>query len=200
SRDWSSDVCSSDLPGTGDRTVAPPLAQLRGDAAVGRRPVGFRPDRGAVAGEPAAGAGADAVLPSRCRILADHGPDRHRRDAGGEAGRLPAGARPDPREDDRTVRRTRTGRGRRDGMTKAVIEAYYDAFNRGDAEAMLALLDTDVEHHVNEGGIRRGKTAFAEFCAHMNHSYRERLTDIVVFASEDGTRGAAEFVVNGEYL
>lgn len=85
-------------------------------------------------------------------------------------------------------------------MSKAVIEAYYDAFNRGDAEAMLALLDTDVEHHVNEGGIRRGKTAFAEFCAHMNHSYRERLTDIVVFASEDGTRGAAEFVVNGEYL
>ncbi len=85
-------------------------------------------------------------------------------------------------------------------MTKAAIEAYYSAFNRGDVEAMLALLDTDVEHHVNEGGIRRGKTAFAEFCAHMAHSYRERLTDIVVFANEDGTRGAAEFVVNGEYL
>jgi steroid delta-isomerase-like uncharacterized protein len=85
-------------------------------------------------------------------------------------------------------------------MTKAVIEAYYDAFNRGDVEGMLALLDPDVEHHVNEGGIRRGKILFAEFCAHMSHCYRERLTDIVVFASEDGTRAAAEFVVNGEYL
>ncbi|KAB2883286.1 MAG: isopropylmalate/homocitrate/citramalate synthase [Albidovulum sp.] len=85
-------------------------------------------------------------------------------------------------------------------MTKAVIEAYYDAFSRGDVEGMLALLDPDVEHHVNEGGIRRGKILFAEFCAHMSHCYRERLTDIVVFASEDGTRAAAEFVVNGEYL
>lgn len=85
-------------------------------------------------------------------------------------------------------------------MTKAVIEAYYDAFNRGDVEGMLALLDPDVEHHVNEGGIRRGKILFAEFCAHMSHCYRERLTDIVLFASEDGTRAAAEFVVNGEYL
>lgn len=85
-------------------------------------------------------------------------------------------------------------------MTKAVIEAYYDAFNRGDVDAMLALLDPDVEHHVNEGGIRRGKILFAEFCAHMAHCYRERLTEIVVFSNEDGTRGAAEFVVNGEYL
>ncbi|MBC7141207.1 MAG: nuclear transport factor 2 family protein [Rhodobacteraceae bacterium] len=85
-------------------------------------------------------------------------------------------------------------------MTKAVIEAYFDAFNKGDVEAMLALLDTDIEHHVNEGGIRRGKLAFAEFCAHMNHAYKETLTDIVAFSNEGGTRGAAEFVVNGQYL
>ncbi|WP_347310703.1 ketosteroid isomerase-related protein [Defluviimonas sp. SAOS-178_SWC] len=85
-------------------------------------------------------------------------------------------------------------------MTKAVIEAYFDAFNAGDVEAMLALLDTDIEHHVNEGGIRRGKLAFAEFCAHMNHAYKETLTDIVAFSNDDGTRAAAEFVVNGQYL
>ena len=84
--------------------------------------------------------------------------------------------------------------------TKDVIAAYFDAFNAGDVDAMLALLDTEVEHHVNEGGIRRGRIAFAEFCAHMSHCYRERLTDIVVFANDDGTRAAAEFTVNGTYL
>ena len=84
--------------------------------------------------------------------------------------------------------------------TKDVIAAYFDAFNAGDVDAMLALLDTDVEHHVNEGGIRRGRIAFAEFCAHMNHCYRERLTGIVVFANDDGSRAAAEFTVNGTYL
>lgn len=84
--------------------------------------------------------------------------------------------------------------------TEDVITAYFAAFNAGDIDGMLALLDPDVEHHVNEGGIRRGRTAFAEFCAHMNRCYRERLTDIVVFASADGGRGAAEFTVNGTYL
>ena len=81
-----------------------------------------------------------------------------------------------------------------------VISAYFTAFNAGDVDGMLATLDTDVEHHVNEGGIRRGKVAFAEFCAHMNRCYSETLTDIVVMANGDGTRGAAEFIVNGTYL
>ncbi|MFD1882563.1 ketosteroid isomerase-related protein [Paracoccus pacificus] len=83
---------------------------------------------------------------------------------------------------------------------KAVITAYYDAFNRGDTDAMLDLMTDDVAHHVNEGKVRRGKALFAEFNAHMTDSYREKLTDIVVFGNADGTRAAAEFTVNGTYL
>lgn len=85
-------------------------------------------------------------------------------------------------------------------MSRQIIQAYYDAFNRGDAAAMLALLSDDVEHHVNEGAVRRGKALFAEFCSHMGVSYRETLTDIEIFTNGEGTRAAAEFVVNGEYL
>jgi steroid delta-isomerase-like uncharacterized protein len=36
--------------------------------------------------------------------------------------------------------------------------------------------------------------------ARMDRSYRERLVDIVVMAEPTGTRAAAEFVVEGEYL
>ncbi len=85
-------------------------------------------------------------------------------------------------------------------MTKNLISRYYSAFNAGDAAGMLACVTDDVEHRVNEGGIRRGREKFAEFCSHMGASYREELRDIVVFASEDGSRGAAEFVVHGTYL
>ena len=85
-------------------------------------------------------------------------------------------------------------------QTKDLIAAYYDAFNRGAPEAMEAMLHDDVEHHVNEGGIRRGKEGFAAFNRHMSETYRETLTDIVVMTSEDGARAAAEFVVNGTYL
>ena len=84
--------------------------------------------------------------------------------------------------------------------SKALIAAYYDTFNAGRTDEMLTYLHDEVEHHVNEGGIRRGKQGFAEFNRHMSETYRENLTDMVVFASEDGSRGAAEFVVNGTYL
>lgn len=84
--------------------------------------------------------------------------------------------------------------------TKALIAAYYDAFNAGRTEEMLTYLHDEIEHHVNEGGIRRGKEKFREFNAHMTESYKERLTDIVIFANEAGDRAAAEFVVNGTYL
>jgi len=85
-------------------------------------------------------------------------------------------------------------------MSRATIDAYYAAFNAGDTEAMIACLSPDVAHHVNEGGIRIGTYNFRDFCNHMSRFYRERLTFIVVMISEDGTRAAAEFTVNGEYL
>lgn len=84
--------------------------------------------------------------------------------------------------------------------TLDLIAAYYDAFNRDDADGMLALLAEDVEHHVNEGEVRRGRDAFADFRRHMADSYAERLADLTLMASHDGTRAAAEFTVHGEYL
>lgn len=82
----------------------------------------------------------------------------------------------------------------------ATIQSDYEASNRGDIAGMLDCLHDDFAHHVNEGATRLGKAAFAEFCAHMSETYKELLTDLVVFANDEGTRGAAEFTVNGTYL
>lgn len=79
-----------------------------------------------------------------------------------------------------------------------LIQTYYDAFNAGQTDRMLDLLHDDVEHHVNEGQIRKGRDLFAAFNAHMTECYRENLTDMVIMAN--GDRAAAEFVVNGTYL
>ncbi len=85
-------------------------------------------------------------------------------------------------------------------MTRATLEAYYAAFNAGNAQGMLDCVTDSIEHRVNEGAIRFGREKFAEFCSHMGVSYREQLKDMVIFVNEDATRGAAEFVVHGEYL
>jgi steroid delta-isomerase-like uncharacterized protein len=82
----------------------------------------------------------------------------------------------------------------------ALLNRYYVAFNARDWEGMLECLNEDVAHDINQGDRQEGKEAFRAFLAHMERCYSEILTDIVVMASDDGTRGAAEFVVHGKYL
>jgi steroid delta-isomerase-like uncharacterized protein len=82
----------------------------------------------------------------------------------------------------------------------ATLKQYYDAFNAGDHEAMLACLTDDVAHDINQGGRETGKAAFRKFLAHMERTYAERLEEVVLMADESGTRGAAEFIVHGQYL
>ena len=84
--------------------------------------------------------------------------------------------------------------------SEALIRRYYDAFNRGDIEAMLACVADDVVHDVNQGERRQGKDRFHAFCARMAHHYREQLDGVAVMVSADGSRAAAEFNVIGSYL
>jgi steroid delta-isomerase-like uncharacterized protein len=85
-------------------------------------------------------------------------------------------------------------------LSADVIRAYYDAFNRGDLEGMVALLTEDVAHDINQGRRETGKGAFARFLVHMDRCYKEEVVDLVVMTSPDGTRAAAEFIVKGTYL
>jgi len=81
----------------------------------------------------------------------------------------------------------------------ALVTDYYNAFNRGDWEAMLGYLSDDVAHDLNQGARETGREAFAAFLARMDRCYAEQLRDIVVLASVDGMRAAAEYVVHGQY-
>lgn len=80
-----------------------------------------------------------------------------------------------------------------------LVRGYYDAFNRGDWAGMLECLCDDVAHDLNQGARETGREAFDAFLRRMQASYREQLRDVVVMASDDGTRVAAEYVVHGEY-
>ncbi len=84
--------------------------------------------------------------------------------------------------------------------TKVLLQDYYTVFNSGDREAMLALLAEDVVHDINQGGAEAGREAFRAFLQRMDRCYAEQVEELVVFASEDGSRGAAEFYISGTYL
>jgi steroid delta-isomerase-like uncharacterized protein len=84
--------------------------------------------------------------------------------------------------------------------TVELIERYYQAFNAGDGDGMLACLAEHVVHDVNQGSRRAGKEAFRAFSAHMDRCYAEQLKNIAVMANPDGSRAAAEFDVLGTYI
>jgi steroid delta-isomerase-like uncharacterized protein len=84
--------------------------------------------------------------------------------------------------------------------TIALIERYYRAFNAGDTAGMLDCLAEGVVHDVNQGARRTGKVAFRDFTAHMERCFVEQLESIVVMATPDGSRAAAELDVLGTYI
>lgn len=80
------------------------------------------------------------------------------------------------------------------------VQQYYDTFNTGNREDFLSLLDEQVQHDINQGGTEVGLAAFGSFLQRMDRCYREQVEELQVFASEDGSRAAAEFYINGTYL
>lgn len=85
-------------------------------------------------------------------------------------------------------------------VTQALITRYYEAFNKGDIDGMLACVADDVVHDTNQGERREGRERFHAFCARMSHHYKEQLDGIVIMTTADGGRAAAEFNVVGQYL
>lgn len=83
---------------------------------------------------------------------------------------------------------------------KDLIARYFEVFNKGDAAAMLALVDDNIEHDINQGKTQFGKTKFEAFLHHMNVCYKEDIKDLVIMVSENGKNASAEFMVHGTYL
>lgn len=83
---------------------------------------------------------------------------------------------------------------------KDLITRYFEVFNKGDAAAMLALVDDNIEHDINQGKTQVGKAKFEAFLHHMNECYKEDLKDITIMVSENGKNVSAEFMVHGTYL
>ena len=84
--------------------------------------------------------------------------------------------------------------------TEKLILYYYDAFNRGDMQTFLGLLDEHVIHHIKQGGHKAGKAAFTTFMTKMNMHCKEQAVDLVVMVDKSGNHASAEFHIIGTYL
>lgn len=85
-------------------------------------------------------------------------------------------------------------------QSRVLLDTYFAAFNAGNTGKMEELVADDLVHDVNQGERRIGKDKFWAFNVHMSRCYKERVSDIHLLVSDDGARGAAEFVVSGTYV
>ncbi|MFZ4763562.1 MAG: ketosteroid isomerase-related protein [Roseimicrobium sp.] len=85
-------------------------------------------------------------------------------------------------------------------QTIDLITRYYATFNSGDRVAFMKLLDEHVKHDINQGAVETGVEAFGKFLERMDRCYKEQVRELQVFATDDGSRGAAEFYIDGVYL
>lgn len=85
-------------------------------------------------------------------------------------------------------------------MTRELIHGYYNRFNARDWNGLSELLDPEVVHEICQGGVEVGRESFRAFLERMETHYREQVYDVTVMCNEDGSRAAAEFWVEGEYL
>jgi steroid delta-isomerase-like uncharacterized protein len=84
--------------------------------------------------------------------------------------------------------------------TLELIKTYYERFNQNDLEGFLALLSENIIHDISQGKREEGRDAFKAFMERMNRCYDERVYELVVMVNQDGTRAAAEMMLDGRYL
>ena len=80
-----------------------------------------------------------------------------------------------------------------------IAKEYYGHFNSKNWQGMINLLDDEIRHEPNQGGMRVGLDKFRVFLNIMDKCYDEVLTDIVFFEEGTKSRVAVEFSVNGIY-
>lgn len=84
--------------------------------------------------------------------------------------------------------------------TETIVKAYLEAANRDDNAAILALMHEDVAFDINQSMRKVGLDDLRLFLASKGAHCKEQLADAVIFSSEDGSRGAAEFTWKGCYI
>lgn len=82
---------------------------------------------------------------------------------------------------------------------KALVKRYFDALNASDDDAALACLGEDVVHDLGDGRREIGRDKFRWALGLAGRNFRETFDDLVVMATADGGRAAAECTVRGTY-
>ncbi|MBC7658330.1 MAG: nuclear transport factor 2 family protein [Chitinophagaceae bacterium] len=84
-------------------------------------------------------------------------------------------------------------------LHKEILTQYFELFNGGYYRTILDLLDESVVHDTVHLQAETGKKAYESFLNRQAECYQEHVHDVVIMINDEGTHGAAEYLVTGTY-
>ena len=84
-------------------------------------------------------------------------------------------------------------------MSLEVVKKYYEAFNRKDINAILALCTDDVINDPNQGDPQVGKEKLKAFLETAWAHFDEQVFDLELLSNADQSKIASEYLVKGKY-
>lgn len=84
-------------------------------------------------------------------------------------------------------------------MSIQIVERYYDAFNKRDIDAILAICADDVINVPNQGDAQAGKQKLKSFIETAWAHFDEKVFNLELLSSPNSTKVASEYLVKGTY-
>ncbi len=84
-------------------------------------------------------------------------------------------------------------------MSTQVVQQYYEAFNKKDIDAILALCVENVQNDPNQGDPQVGKDKLKAFLETAWAHFDEQVSELVIMANADQSKIATEYLVKGTY-
>ena len=83
---------------------------------------------------------------------------------------------------------------------ETILREFFNHCNRQEWQEACSLLHDQVLHDINQGPRVIGREPFLKYLVEMARYYQEKVSQVFILASDDGSRGSVEFYVHGTYL
>jgi steroid delta-isomerase-like uncharacterized protein len=84
-------------------------------------------------------------------------------------------------------------------QTINLVKTYFEALNKKDMNLFFSIMDSNVEHDIDDGSVEHGIGKFKVFMQKGADSFNEKLDNIVIMVSDDGKYAAARWIDHGVY-
>jgi steroid delta-isomerase-like uncharacterized protein len=83
---------------------------------------------------------------------------------------------------------------------KEIIKSFYEHYNNLDLDDIFSLFDANIKFRFNMRDANHGIESYKEYMRNATVYTNEKVSDVVIAATDDGKYVATKFVFSGQYV